>query len=98
MRRVIGAGYDLLGLITYFTAGPTETRAWTIPSGTRARDAAGKIHTDFARGFIAAETIAFDDYIACGGELGAKESAKMRKEGRDYIVKDGDVILFRFNV
>ena len=98
LRRVIGAGYDLLGLITYFTAGPTETRAWTIPSGTRAQDAAGKIHTDFARGFIAAETIAFDDYIACGGELGAKESAKMRKEGRGYVVKDGDVILFRFNV
>ena len=98
LHRVISAGYDLLGLITYFTAGPTETRAWTIPSGTRAQDAAGKIHTDFARGFIAAETIAFDDYIACGGELGAKESAKMRKEGRDYVVKDGDVILFRFNV
>ena len=98
LHRVIGAGYDLLGLITYFTAGPTETRAWTIPSGTRAQDAAGKIHTDFARGFIAAETIAFDDYIACGGELGAKESAKMRKEGRGYVVKDGDVILFRFNV
>ena len=98
LGRVIRAGYDLLGLITYFTAGPTETRAWTIPRATRAQDAAGKIHTDFARGFIAAETIAFADYIACGGETGAKEAAKMRREGRDYIVRDGDVILFRFNV
>ncbi len=98
LGRVIRAGYDLLGLITYFTAGPTETRAWTIPAGTRAQDAAGKIHSDFARGFIAAETIAYGDYIACGGEIGAKEAAKMRREGRDYLVRDGDVILFRFNV
>ncbi len=98
LGRVIRAGYDLLGLITYFTAGPTEARAWTIPAETRAQDAAGKVHTDFARGFIAAETIAYRDYITCGGEQGAKEAAKMRREGRDYLVRDGDVILFRFNV
>ncbi len=98
LSQVVRAGYDLLGLITFFTAGPTETRAWTVPRETRAQDAAGKIHSDFARGFIAAETIAFDDYIACGGETGAKEAARMRREGRDYIVRDGDVILFRFNV
>ena len=98
LGRVVGAGYDLLGLITFFTAGPTETRAWTVERGTRAQDAAGKIHSDFARGFIAAETIAFADYVECGGEVGAKEAAKMRREGRDYIVRDGDVILFRFNV
>jgi ribosome-binding ATPase len=98
LTRVIRAGYGLLNLITYFTAGPTESRAWTISGNTRAQDAAGVIHTDFARGFISAETTAYDDYVACGGELAAKEAAKMRKEGRDYIVKDGDVILFRFNV
>ncbi len=98
LGRVVRAGYDLLGLITFFTAGPTETRAWTVERGTRAQDAAGKIHSDFARGFIAAETIAFEDYVECGGEVGAKEAARMRREGRDYIVRDGDVILFRFNV
>ena len=98
LRRVIRAGYKLLDLITYFTAGPTETRAWTIPAALRAQQAAGKIHSDFERGFICAETIAYDDYIACGGEQGAKEAAKLRKEGRDYIVRDGDVILYRFNV
>ena len=98
LAQVIRTGYKLLNLINYFTAGETETRAWTIPADTRAQDAAGKIHTDFARGFICAETIAYDDYIECNGELGAKEAAKMRKEGREYIVKDGDVILFRFNV
>ena len=98
LGRVVRAGYDLLGLITFFTAGPVETRAWTVERGTRAQDAAGKIHTDFARGFIAAETIAFEDYVECGGEVGAKEAAKMRREGRDYILRDGDVILFRFNV
>ena len=98
LGRVIRAGYDLLELITYFTAGPTEARAWTIQTGTSARQAAGKIHSDFERGFICAETIAYDDYVACGGEQGAKEAAKMRKEGRDYVVHDGDVILFRFNV
>jgi ribosome-binding ATPase len=98
LTRVIRAGYGLLNLITYFTSGPTETRAWTISNNTRAQDAAGVIHTDFARGFISAETTAYDDYVACGGEQAAKEAAKVRKEGRDYIVHDGDVILFRFNV
>ena len=98
LGRVIRAGYELLELITYFTAGPTEARAWTIQTGTSARQAAGKIHSDFERGFICAETIAYDDYVDCGGEQGAKEAAKMRKEGRDYVVHDGDVILFRFNV
>ena len=98
LGRVVRAGYDLLGLITFFTTGPVETRAWTVERGTRARDAAGKIHSDFARGFIAAETVAFEDYVECGGEAGAREAARMRREGRDYVVRDGDVILFRFNV
>lgn len=98
LARLIRAGYDLLGLITFFTAGPKESRAWTIPTQCRAQDAAGTIHTDFARGFIAAETIAYADYITFNGEQGAREAGKMRAEGRDYIVKDGDVILFRFNV
>ena len=98
LARVIHAGYHLLDLATYFTAGPNQARAWTVPAGTRAQDAAGKIHSDFARGFICAETISYEDYLACGGEQGAKEAAKMRREGRDYIVREGDVILFRFNV
>ena len=98
LTRVINAGYQLLGLITFLTAGPKESRAWTIPSGTKAAQAAGTIHTDFERGFICAETIAYDDYIACKGEQGAKDAGKMRQEGRDYVVKDGDVLLFRFNV
>ena len=98
LARFIRAGYALLGLITFFTAGPKEARAWTIPDGTRAGQAAGVIHTDFERGFICAETIAYDDFIACGGEQGAKETGKMRQEGRDYVVRDGDLILFRFNV
>jgi len=98
LERVIRAGYELLGLITYFTAGPKESRAWTIPEATKAVDAAGIIHTDFARGFICAETIGYDDYIAHNGEQGSKEAGRMRQEGRDYIVKDGDVVLFRFNV
>ncbi len=98
LELVIRAGYELLGLITYFTAGPKESRAWTIPGGFKAVDAAGVIHTDFAKGFICAETISYDDYIACKGEHGAKEAGKMRQEGREYVVKDGDVILFRFNV
>ena len=98
LERVIRAGYELLGLITYFTAGPKESRAWTIPEATKAVDAAGIIHTDFARGFICAETISYDDYIAHNGEQGSKEAGRMRQEGRDYIVKDGDVVLFRFNV
>lgn len=98
LTRVIRAGYDLLGLITFFTAGPKETRAWTIEKNMTAPNAAGVIHTDFTRGFIAAETIAYDDYIACKGETGAKEGGKLRLEGRDYIVQDGDVLHFRFNV
>ena len=98
LGRVVRAGYELLRLITFFTAGPVETRAWTVERGTRARDAAGRIHSDFARGFIAAETVDYEDYVACGGEAGAREEAKMRREGRDYILRDGDVILFRFNV
>ncbi len=98
LNRVIRAGYELLNLHTYFTAGPKEARAWTIPLAAKAPEAAGAIHTDFQKGFIKAEVIAFDDFIACNGEQGAKESGKMRQEGKDYTVKDGDVILFRFNV
>ncbi len=98
LRRVIQSGYELLGLLTFFTAGPKESRAWTVYDGASAPEAAGEIHTDFQRGFIAAETISFADYIACNGEAGAKEAGKMRQEGRDYRVKDGDVMLFRFNV
>ena len=98
LERVIRAGYELLGLITYFTAGPKESRAWTIPAVTKAVDAAGVIHTDFAKGFICAETIGYDDYIQYLGEKGCKEAGKQRSEGKEYIVKDGDVILFRFNV
>jgi GTP-binding protein YchF len=96
LGRLIRAGYDLLGLITYFTAGPKEARAWTIESGTKAPQAAGVIHTDFEKGFIRAETIAYDDYVALGGETGAKDAGKMRLEGKDYVVKDGDVMHFRF--
>ncbi len=98
LSRLIQAGYNLLGLITYFTAGPKETRAWTVAEGTRAPKAAGVIHTDFERGFIRAQTIAYDDYVSLGGEAGAKEAGKARDEGKDYIVKDGDVLLFKFNV
>ncbi len=98
LDRVIRAGYDLLGLITYFTCGPKETRAWTIMRGTKAPQAAAVIHKDFERGFIACETIAYDDYVALKGEQGAKEAGKMRVEGKEYVVKDGDVLLFRFNV
>ncbi|MGE5147279.1 MAG: redox-regulated ATPase YchF [Candidatus Eiseniibacteriota bacterium] len=98
LNKVIRAGYRLLDLITYFTVGPKEARAWTIRQGTKAPQAAGVIHTDFERGFICAETIAYDDYAASGGEQGAKEAGKMRQEGKDYVVRDGDVILFRFNV
>ncbi|MBY9067741.1 redox-regulated ATPase YchF [Hyphomonas sp. WL0036] len=98
LTRLIHAGYELLGLQTYFTAGPKEARAWTIRKGWTAPKAAGVIHGDFEKGFIRAETIAFDDYIACGGEGGAKEAGKMRSEGKEYIVQDGDVMLFRFNV
>ncbi len=96
LDRLIRAGYDLLDLITYFTCGPKETRAWTIRRGTKAPAAAGVIHTDFEKGFIRAEVIAFDDYVACGGEAGAREAGKMRLEGKDYVVQDGDVMHFRF--
>jgi len=98
LNRVIRAGYKLLGLQTYFTAGVKEVRAWTVPVGATAPQAAGVIHTDFERGFIRAEITAFDDFIACNGEQGAKEAGKLRLEGKDYIVQDGDVVHFRFNV
>nr|WP_295745151.1 redox-regulated ATPase YchF [uncultured Acidocella sp.] len=98
LDRIIRAGYQLLGLITYFTVGPKETRAWTIIKGTKAPGAAGVIHGDFERGFIAAETIAYDDYVANKGEAGARDTGKLRVEGKEYVVKDGDVMLFRFNV
>ncbi|MGH8578754.1 MAG: redox-regulated ATPase YchF [Gammaproteobacteria bacterium] len=98
LNRIIRAGYGLLGLLTFFTADPKEVRAWTAPQGAKAAQAAGVIHTDFARGFIRAEVTAFDDYIALGGEQGAKEAGKLRLEGRDYVVQDGDVMHFRFNV
>lgn len=97
LNRLIHAGYELLGLQTYFTAGPKESRAWTIRNGWTAPKAAGVIHGDFEKGFIRAETIAFEDYVACGGEVGAKDAGKMRQEGKEYIVQDGDVMLFRFN-
>ena len=98
LNRLIRQGYELLGLITYFTAGPKEARAWTIRKGMSAPQAAGVIHTDFERGFIKAETIAFDDYTAHNGEAGAREAGRLRQEGKEYLVKDGDVLLFRFNV
>ncbi|SHM30473.1 redox-regulated ATPase YchF [Roseibium suaedae] len=97
LDRLIRAGYDLLGLITYFTAGPKETRAWTITSGTKAPGAAGVIHSDFERGFIRAQTIAYNDYVSLGGETAAKEAGKARDEGKEYVVKDGDILLFKFN-
>lgn len=97
LNRLISAGFKLLGLQTYFTAGPKEARAWTVRKGATAPQAAGVIHTDFERGFIRAETISFDDYVALNGESGAKEAGKMRLEGKDYLVQDGDVMLFRFN-
>jgi GTP-binding protein YchF len=98
LNRLIRAAFGLLGLQTYFTAGPKEVRAWTIHVGDTAPQAAGVIHTDFERGFIRAQTIAYDDFIACKGEQGAKEIGKMRSEGKDYVVKDGDVMNFLFNV
>ncbi|MGH6720038.1 MAG: redox-regulated ATPase YchF [Alphaproteobacteria bacterium] len=98
LDRVIRAGHELLGLIVFLTAGPKEARTWTLPRGATALEAAGAIHTDFQRGFIAAEVITYDDYVAHGGEQGAKAAGKMRQEGRAYVVQDGDVILFRFNV
>ena len=97
LSRLIRAAFKLLGLQTYFTAGPKEVRAWTIHVGDTAPQAAGVIHTDFERGFIRAQTIAYDDYITLGGEVPAKEAGKARDEGKEYVVKDGDVMLFRFN-
>jgi GTP-binding protein YchF len=98
LNRVIRAAYKLLGLQTYFTAGEKEVRAWTVKRGATAPQAAGVIHTDFERGFIRAETVAYDDYINYRGEAGAREQGKLRLEGKDYIVKEGDVLHFRFNV
>jgi GTP-binding protein YchF len=98
LDRVIRSGYALLDLITFLTAGPKESRAWTVPRGTKAPRAAGTIHTDFEKGFIRAETIAYADFVACGGEQGAKDAGKMRLEGADYAIQDGDVMHFRFNV
>jgi GTP-binding protein YchF len=96
--RVIRAGYHLLDLVTFLTVGPKEARAWTVPRGTKAPQAAGAIHSDFEKGFIRAETIAYADFVACNGEQGAKDAGKMRLEGSEYIVQDGDIFHFRFNV
>jgi ribosome-binding ATPase len=98
LARVIRAGYKLLDLITFLTVGPKESKAWTVPKGTKAPQAAGAIHTDFEKGFIRAETISYADFVACGGEQGAKEAGKMRLEGAEYVVADGDILHFRFNV
>jgi GTP-binding protein YchF len=98
LARVIRAGYDLLHLITFFTVGPKEARAWTVHQGAKAPEAAGEIHSDMQRGFIRAETIAFDDYIALNGEAGAKDAGKLRQEGKEYVIQDGDVLHFKFNV
>ena len=97
LDRLIRAGYTLLDLITFFTAGPKEARAWTVKRGAKAPQAAGVIHTDFERGFIRAQTIAYDDFVACGGEVGARDAGKARDEGKEYVVQDGDVMLFKFN-
>ena len=98
LNRVIRAGYRLLGLETFFTAGPKEVRAWTVRRGSRAPEAAGVIHTDFQRGFIRAEVVTYEDFVACGGEQGAREAGRLRVEGKDYVIQDGDVVHFRFNV
>jgi GTP-binding protein YchF len=98
LARVIRSGYDLLHLLTFFTVGPKEARAWTVERGAKAPQAAGAIHSDFERGFIRAETVAFDDYVALGGEAGARDAGKLRQEGKDYVVQDGDVMHFKFNV
>jgi ribosome-binding ATPase YchF (GTP1/OBG family) len=98
LSQIVREGYGLLNLITFFTAGPKEARAWTVRAGANAPEAAGVIHTDFEKGFIRAEVIAYDDYVAGKGEQGAKDAGKWRLEGKDYIVADGDVVLFRFNV
>ena len=97
LDRLIRRGYELLNLQTYFTAGPKETRAWTIAEGTKAPQAAGVIHTDFEKGFIRAQTIGYNDYVTLGGEVPAKEAGKARDEGKEYVVQDGDVMLFKFN-
>ena len=99
LNRIIREGYSLLGLISYLTAGKPEVRAWTIRKGTKAPQAAGKIHTDFEKGFIRAEVVSFDDFMACGGSMAAaKEKGVVRLEGKDYVMQDGDIVLFRFNV
>ena len=98
LDRLIKAGYDLLGLISYLTAGKPEVRAWTIKKGTKAPQAAGKIHSDFERGFIRAEVVSYDDLMACGTMAAAKEKGLVRSEGKEYVMKDGDLVLFRFNV
>ncbi|MBP7952017.1 MAG: redox-regulated ATPase YchF [Sphingorhabdus sp.] len=98
LARIIRSGYDLLHLLTFFTVGPKEARAWTVGVGSKGPQAAGEIHSDFERGFIRAETIAFDDYIALNGEAGARDAGKLRQEGKEYVVKDGDVLHFKFNV
>ena len=98
LNRIIRAAYRLLGLLTFFTAGPKEVRAWTVRRGATAPQAAGSIHTDFERGFIRAETIAYDDYLAGRGEAGAREAGRLRLEGKEYVVREGDVMHFRFNV
>ena len=98
LEKLIKASYSLLGLISFLTAGPKETRAWTITKGTKAPQAAGKIHSDFERGFIRAEVVSYENLVACGGDKGAKEKGLMRSEGKEYVVQDGDVVLFRFNV
>ena len=98
LARLIHAAYRLLGLQSFFTSGPDETRAWTIPVGAKAPQAAGVIHTDFERGFIKAETCAYEDYVALGGEAGCRAAGKLRQEGKDYVVQDGDIMHFKFNV
>jgi ribosome-binding ATPase YchF (GTP1/OBG family) len=98
LARVIRAGYELLQLITFFTVGPKEARAWTVTKGATGPNAAGAIHSDFEKGFIRAETMAYEDYVQFNGEAGAKEAGKWRSEGKEYLVKDGDIMLFRFNV
>ena len=98
LNRIIKEGYSLLGLILYLTAGEPEVRAWTIKKGTKAPQAAGKIHTDFEKGFIRAEVVSFDDLMSCGSMTAAKEKGLVRLEGKDYVMQDGDIVLFRFNV
>ena len=98
LARIIRSGYELLHLLTYFTVGPKEARAWTVHAGAKAPDAAGEIHSDMQRGFIRAETMAFDDFVALGGEAACRDAGKLRQEGKEYVVKDGDILHFKFNV